>query len=173
MKGIFVHDSFAFSGRVILACAFKSGEIQAFLYGPKPQAYPSYSESIKLEQNMGAVGTLDKLYAWEFPKMLKNWKAHCYKNLEHSFEAHENNLQTFIPKDHEVERLTGLFNFSPNSGSSSFTILQLTGSGSILSQSLKVSEEVGFSNHELSGAVSEKRAVIRTSSGKSLWQLYS
>eukprot|EP00250_Pteridium_aquilinum_P006104 c16085_g1_i1 orf=23-2311(-) len=160
-------DAHLVGGRVILACAFRSGEIQAFLNGPQPQACSPNSERLKFERHMGGMGNLDKLYSWEFPIRLTNQKVHCHKNLGYVFETHENNLPTHFPKDCKVEQLTGLFNLSDeNSGSSSFTILQLTGSGAILSQNLKVSEELGFCSHQHSGVVSEKTTIVRTSHGK-------
>ncbi|KAI5074553.1 hypothetical protein GOP47_0010514 [Adiantum capillus-veneris] len=153
------HDKNVAGGRVILACAFRSGDIQAFPYGPQPKTYPPKA------RHMCDLGIAEKFFSWDFPVKLSTRKLECEKNLEHLFEAHGNNLRTLLPTDCGVERLAGLINCSLYSESSAFTLLQLTGSGSILSQSLHVMEEQGLSTSEQSLSSSKKWPFIRPSPG--------
>ncbi|MCO5579360.1 hypothetical protein L7F22_033215 [Adiantum nelumboides] len=155
------YDKRAAGGRIILACAFRSGVIQAFPYGPQPKTYPQ-----KAERHLGDLGVAEKVFSWDFPIKLTTPKAQSEKNLEHVFEAHGNNLQTLLSTESGVERLVGLISCSLCSESSTFTLVQLTGSGSILSQSLHVMEEQGVSTSEQSSSTFKKGSFAQTSPGR-------
>lgn len=145
------------AGRVILACAYRSGEIHAFCYGPHPQAYPT-----NLGGHRDDVGLNDMLFSWELPIKLTNEKAHCYEKIERAFEVHDTHLEIFLPRYQKPEHVSGLFNFSPNSGAPNFTMLQLTGTGFIISQNFKVSENLESRKHQQLHAVSQHLAFLKT-----------
>lgn len=158
------------AGRIILASAFKSGDIHAFLYGPQPLDLPKTLERHGHKRHCDDLGLNDTLYSWGLPSKLSVEKLDTGKS-EHAFRKNNELWKTkqyTLPKTHHPENISGLFHFSsPILDASGFTMLQLTGSGSILAQKYEASTKLETSKHRQSQTISQPLARIEATAGKS------
>ncbi|KAH7373025.1 hypothetical protein KP509_17G033600 [Ceratopteris richardii] len=146
-------------GKVIIACAFKSGEVQAFIYGPQPEIHSQTTES-----PIGVLGISPKLFSWGYPIKLNSQKYQFHKNIEYAFQPHGNNLSTPLSKYCGAEQLAGIISFS-SLEPSALDLLQLRGSGNIVAQKLHFSSEQA-SNEQRSLFLPRRELPNRSNLGK-------
>lgn len=140
---IFVGPCF-FTGNVILAASFKSGNIQAFCYGG--QSLPSQPTRSSLAPAMKPSDLDARLYSWQLPSKVfaphaapNNWTA----VLRSPMNIFQQGTSTVF--DLKREHIAGLVllpeGISKDGQGRGFMLMQLTGEGDIMSQQFQAGEK--------------------------------